>query len=387
MQQLIVLIVALLISVNSNAQYREIHVQKSNYDLLKIVQIDFRDESTLIHFTYTSSAPDEKICANESFYVQSKETTDKYKLINSINLPICDKIHMFETANQEHNFTLEFEKFPETIGEFDIIEEAESGFSFFGVVIQTESRTAELLDVADFVNKTPMKEYGYFFKDGQTVLYCQHNGLLIGVILTVDNSYGKYFQANILVQNLTGRAINLDPGLITANTAKNQTINSAHVLTYNEYMKRVRNRQSWGAVAYGFSESMAAHNAGRASSSTQTSVNGNYNSSSSASGHVGGTTGSVYGNSTVYGTAAGTNNTQSQDGAAQYAAQQNANKNMAQYQSRQFQVRNTLSEGYLRLNTITNETEYLGYVNIEYSKVDNIQLRIPLNGSIYEFVW
>ena len=33
-----------------------------------------------------------------------------------------------------------------------------------------------------------------------------------------------------------------------------------------------------------------------------------------------------------------------------------------------------------------NETEYLGYVNIQYKKTDRIQISVPINGKTYTFV-
>ena len=41
----------------------------------------------------------------------------------------------------------------------------------------------------------------------------------------------------------------------------------------------------------------------------------------------------------------------------------------------------------MKLNTIMNENEYVGYVNIVYAKVDKIRLNIPINNLIYTFEW
>jgi len=152
-------------------------------------------------------------------------------------------------------------------------------------------------------------------------------------------------------------------------------------------MKKVQNRQAWNSFAIAFSESMAASNAGYSSSTTNTSVYGSSNSYGSASGYVGNTYGSVYGSSSTYSTAYGRSTTNSYNGAAAYAAQQNANNNISNYQGQQFQIKKTLSEGYLKLNTIPNQTEYIGYLNIDYKKVDHLYLNIPLNGIIYKFIW
>lgn len=425
MKRLILLGFILMIATNLSAQFRTFSFQKSEVPALKIVQIDFREFSTLIHFQYTNIESAGWACIDENIYVMDKQSFKRYKLLNSINLPICDKKHLFDQANQQHNFTLEFEKIPEIIGEFDIIENTEGGFNFYGVKIDTTIKTKDFLDVFSFIDETPVKEYSFYYQDGNPVLYYKHNGLMIAVLLTYDNNYGKYYQANILIQNITGREFNFNPENISAEYFKivksskkykkkkvstnddvyfnpktdinlessttiiNDTLvkYEAKVLTYNEYMTKVKNRQAWSAFAVAFSESMAASNAGYSSSTTQTSVQGYSNSYGSASGYIGNAYGSVYGRSSTYGSAYGTSSTQKYDGAAAYAAQQNANRNISNFQNQQFEIRRNLSEGYMKLNTIMNGNEYVGFVNIVYSKVDKVRLNIPINNTIYTFYW
>lgn len=425
MKRLILLGFILMIATNLSAQFRTFSFQKSEVPELKIVQIDFREFSTLIHFQYTNIESAGWACIDENIYVMDKQSFKKYKLLNSINLPICDKKHSFDQTNQQHNFTLEFEKIPEIIDEFDIIENTEGGFNFYGVKIDTTIKTKDFLDVFSFIDETPVKEYSFYYKDGNPVLYYKHNGLMIAVLLTYDNNYGRYYQANILIQNITGREFNFNPENISAEyfkivksskkykkkkVSKNDDVYfnpktdinlesittiindtlvkyEAKVLTYNEYMRKVKNRQAWSAFAVAFSESMAASNAGYSSSTTQTSVQGYSNSYGSAAGYIGNTSGSVYGRSSTYASAYGTSSTQKYDGAAAYAAQQNANRNISNFQNQQFEIRRNLSEGYMKLNTIMNGNEYVGFVNLVYSKVDKVKLNIPINNTIYTFYW
>ncbi len=386
MKHLIIFGIVLLITTNLSAQFRNLTIVKSDVPALKIIQVDFREFSTLFHFQYTAKAGG-WACVDENFYIKDKETFKKYKLLNSINLPICDKKHVLDQEHPYQNFTLEFEKLPESIGEFDIIENPEGGFNFYGVKIDTTIKAKDYLDIASFIDETPVKEYSFYYKDGQPVLCYKHKGLFIAVLLSYDNTYGKYYQANILVQNLTGKDINFDPSQITSKIQKKEEISEAKVLTYNEYIKKVKSRQAWSSFAVAFSESMAASNAGYSSSTTQSSAHGYSNSYGSASGYVGNTYGSVYGSSSTYSSAYGTSSTQKYDGAAAYSAQQNANNNVANYQNQQYKIKSSISEGYMKLNTIMNESEYVGYVNIAYTKADNLQLYIPINGTTYLFVW
>lgn len=417
----------LFVSTNLSAQYRHLTIQKSEVPALKIIQVDFREFSTLIHLQYTNTELTGWTCIGENIYIKHKETFKKYKLLNSINLPLCDKKHLFDKENQIHHFTLEFEKVPESIGEFDIIENTEGGFNFYGVRIDTTIKMSSFIDVVSLIEETPVKEYSFYYKDGNPVLYYKHKGLMIAVLLTYDNSYGKYYQANILIQNLTGREFNFNPEDITAEyfqivkaskkhknkldkinyiddvyynpetdynfrseaTIINDTLikYEAQVLSYSEYMKKVKNRQAWSTFAVAFSESMAASNAGYSSSTTQTSVYGYSNSYGYASGYIGNTYGSIFSSTNTYGAAYGTSNTQKYDGATAYVAQQNANRNISSFQNKQFEIKRNLSEGYMKLNTIMNENEYVGYVNIVYAKVDKIRLNIPINNLIYTFEW
>jgi hypothetical protein len=50
-------------------------------------------------------------------------------------------------------------------------------------------------------------------------------------------------------------------------------------------------------------------------------------------------------------------------------------------------VKKKLNQGYLKKNTIFNEQEIFGVVNIKYDKAETIYIRIPINGMTYSFSW
>jgi hypothetical protein len=50
-----------------------------------------------------------------------------------------------------------------------------------------------------------------------------------------------------------------------------------------------------------------------------------------------------------------------------------------------YQIKNKLSDGYLKINSLSNQTEYMGFINVRYLKTDNISIQIPINGETYVF--
>ena len=51
----------------------------------------------------------------------------------------------------------------------------------------------------------------------------------------------------------------------------------------------------------------------------------------------------------------------------------------------QYQIKAQINEGYAKVNTLQNQTQYAGYFNIKYKKSDNMNINIPINNTIYTF--
>lgn len=231
------------------------------------------------------------------------------------------------------------------------------------------------------------KECKSYFKDGKTFQYYVHNGISVTMQLSIENSYGKYYIAYVAIENLTGNSFNFNPDQITAQFKNKGSQTSGVVLSSDDYMKKVNRRQAWNAALVAFGESNAANQAGYSSSSTKSTTSGYANSYGTASGYYGNTYGSVQGNSTTYGAATKQSNTKSYNGGTAYIAKQNAQNNINNYQDQQYQVRNVLNQGYLKLNTINNEERIVGQINIIYQNSDEIKITIPVNGNSYDFLW
>ncbi|SDD23331.1 hypothetical protein [Williamwhitmania taraxaci] len=249
-------------------------------------------------------------------------------------------------------------------------------------IVYTYSKNGETLSETDMD-----KLCKSYYKDGKTFQYYVHNGISVTMHLSIERTYGKYYVAYVAIENLTGKSFNFNPETITAIMIKSGTETSGEVLSANEYMRKVNNRQAWNAALVAFGESSAANQAGYSSSTTTSSTSGYANSYGSASGYYGNTYGSVYGSSSTYGSATSRSNTQSYNGAANYAAQQNAQQNINNFQNQQYQIQNVLNQGYLKLNTIDNEQRIVGQININYKSADKIKVTIPVNGVNYDFWW
>jgi hypothetical protein len=159
------------------------------------------------------------------------------------------------------------------------------------------------------------------------------------------------------------------------------------LLTYAEYDKIVKRKQSWNNFWVALGEGMAAYGAGQTTSTTTYSGSSYTTGSAQAYGYAGNTYGyaNAYGSS--YTTTYGQSTTRKYDGAAAYAAQQRANENYANYANSQSQIRQQLGDGYVKMNTIPSGADYSGYFNIKYKKIDRIILNVIIDGEVYSFVF
>ena len=236
-------------------------------------------------------------------------------------------------------------------------------------------------------NKYETKEVKQFYKDGQAFQYYVHNGISITMQVSLDNNYGKYYTAYIAIENLTGNAFDFNPNSISATLNNNGSSVNCIVLSSNEYMKKVSNRQAWSAALVGIGQSFAANQAGYSTAKTTANINAYSTRNTSISGYYGNNYGSVYGNSNTYGNATVQSTTKSYDGAANYAAQQNAQRNINNYQNQQYQIRNELNDGYLKHNTIFNEQRIIGQISVKYEGKGALIIVVPVNGEDYDFGW
>ncbi len=202
------------------------------------------------------------------------------------------------------------------------------------------------------------------YQDGYPLQFYFLNGLSVAVKISDKQQYGKYYEAFITIENGSGDQFDFDPTDITASISYLGKVQEGEVYSYNDYMSKVKRRQGWSTAFAAFAEVAAASSAGFSSSTT------NAHAESSSGRSI-----SVHATTTSY------------DGAAAYAATQNAANNLNQLSNQQYDIKNTISQGYLKMNTIFTNSRIVGFVNITAfeNADDKIYLNIPVNGKVYHF--
>jgi len=208
----------------------------------------------------------------------------------------------------------------------------------------------------------PFTERKLIFQDDFPVQYYFINGLSVAVKISTKQLYGDYYEAYVTIENGSGDQFDYDPSEITATLINDGEAREGEVMVYADYMKKVKRKQAWSTAFAAFANVAAASTAGYSSSTTNL-----YAQNSSGK--------SVYAQAT----------TTSYDGAAAAAASQNAANNMNTLANKQYEIKRTISDGYLKKNTIFPNSRLVGFVNIKLEKADQILLNVPVNGKVYHF--
>lgn len=407
------LIIAVLSFLASPAQntnaYAGATVNSGPNSRMEILQVDNREFSTMVFMAYTT--PDTEdwnetsswMNFGDKTYLQVPGNSKRYQMISTINMPINSEAEnrymMFDRRNQRHQFVLEFERIPDGTS-FDLIESNDNpnAFNFYGVSYNPTD-SSSYMNVDEFIDGYPVKEFGQYAVNGTTVSYVKFKDITISVVPYLLDQYGKYYNMNISIQNLSNRSVLFNPTNIKLRgyKFKQKKVNGQEIyipqeeeltlLTYNEYDKIVKNKQRWSNFWVALGEGLAAYGAGQSMSTTTYSGSAYTTGSAHASGYIGNTYGyaNAYGSS--YTTAYGQSTTRSYNGAAAYAAQQQANANYAAYTENQRRIRQQIGDGYAKMHTIPSEAEFSGYFNIKHKKIDRLLMDIIIDGEVYPFMF
>jgi tetratricopeptide (TPR) repeat protein len=235
-------------------------------------------------------------------------------------------------------------------------------------------------------------------KDGSVKLYYQENGISVTCSINYLNLYGKYFAINLEIENLTGKSFLFNPSDIVSYLTvfkidrKTKIVSTkeqfkGRIVSYDDYYKKINNQQNWQSFLNAFGESYNAQMAARSTSVTTTSISGYSNSYGSIYDYYGKVPVTTnYSSRGTYGGSA-TSVTNTYNGAVAYAANQIAEKKIQKFDEQLYKIKSEINQGYLKLNTIEHGERMIGTINLLYTKTDQVELLIPVNGKYYYFVF
>ncbi|MFR9536675.1 MAG: hypothetical protein SNF97_07970 [Rikenellaceae bacterium] len=195
-----------------------------------------------------------------------------------------------------------------------------------------------------------------------------------------DNDYGKYYKIDLVIVNDSFEPIEFDPvvNMSACVFDERNNILNCEVLSSEEYIKKVRNRQNWNSVLVGALEGFAAAGAGYSTSTTTTS---SYTTGSVSTYGVRGGVRSSYSGSSMT-----TSTTQQYDAAAAYQARVIASDRIANFNSAQLTDRNIRNEEYFKRTTINPSEVVVGSVYLNRKTSDkSVKVNIDINGAEYHF--
>jgi len=385
MSRLLLFLLSLFWYQHADAQFSQVAVSRTDLPGLKIVQIDQFPKSTVIHFTYRSFMED-AFNGSETIFLAEPGGKNELRLVNSYNLPLDRRIHMFGNDSGDLNFSLEFEKLSMT-APFDIRGGDDSLFNLYGISVDTTIKKPPM-DIGEFISKTPSREFYIYYHEGAPVLRFAYKGVVIAIKLIKDETYGRHFQPNFIIQNYTSKDILFEPELVVGQWRVADKYYKAPVIQHKSYIKRVKAIQGKEAVLVAFSESLAAAASGFSSINTTSNTYATAYGSSVGLGYVGNIPVGAVSSGSV--SAYGQRNTTTTifDGGAAYMAGQQARANMATYRAQNVQRLTSLNAGYAKKNTISPGTEYTAFFNIPFERNANkLQIRFTLENDDFLFEW
>ena len=200
------------------------------------------------------------------------------------------------------------------------------------------------------------------YYDGRLWAYRQIGDFIVGMTNYIENdNYGKKYQILIFIKNLSNTSTLFDPSLVTSTlTDKYGETKEMKVYTYERYMKKVKNIQTWSMALTSFSAGLNAGMAGYQTTYTTT-----------------------YGTNTMPYTQVHT----TYNYAAASAANIAATTQIMTLSRMMLDDKKIISQGYLKQTTIHPNEGIIGYMNIKHRKGVHMTVNIPIEGQLFSFDW
>lgn len=190
------------------------------------------------------------------------------------------------------------------------------------------------------------------YRDGQKWKYYNKDGLIVSMAGNRVRDYGKYYRMKLTVTNASPERVEFDPAKILSSlTDKAQQAYALAVYTSEEYLSKVRRRQSWNSFFYGLTvdlEAVEAEIAARKSGGSASADNASL---------------------------------------AAYQARMIAREQSEAF-SREIRFERTVrEEGYLKRTTLFPGDTAAGYVLIERRKGTTLYVTVDVNGAVFAYAW
>lgn len=369
---------------NQNVYYKPKVYKK--YNNLIINQVERIEGGTMVYFTYSNVSYNTiKLNISDNIYLVDLQTSKRANLQTCINISRENRVSLLKPM-EELNFILVFDAISVNCNLLEIINPNGGQFNIGKIELVKNNFP---LNSIDFVTKTPVMEYGEYYKNGQIIKYYLHNGLFISAAISIEKQYGKYFSVYLFIENFTGKEILMDPNFISS-SIKNYKGDEyqANTLTYEQYLKIVKNNQFFENFALAFVTTLETMNAGYSSSSTIEHSRSSANNSVFASGFTDFSYFSYLGYGSYNSSKITVSHTTTYNASEAYMTRRASKADMEKQVQKQYQIKKMINEGYLKKNTIFNSEQYIGYLNIEYiNRSSNVEVTIPLLDNNYVFTW
>ena len=392
------------LSTQLYAQYSDIQLGDGNRDLhMSIVHVDYDESGTYIFIKHKTPSPMsdwQKISwnptINDCIYLRivGDNSQKKYHLINSFNMPITlDEANQYYAQctrdGQELNYVLMFEPLPDGVT-FDMIEDesSETAFNVYKITPNKDKKTG-FMNISDFISETPLSKFWTTLNDGWTIEHVDNANIAINATCNYRNQYGNYYIIEIGFINYSEKNVLIKPENIKAYTykTKKQELSEVKVLSEAEYMKKVRKSQRWDNALTGIGTVLNQISPNNQTGMSYSATVGATNKASTGSAFATGPNGSSYGVRNSYTSKYGASYTQTYDANAAYWIKQNESQKWKEETQNQYEIRQTLSDEYLKIHTLEPQTSYTARFNIEGKKADYICFIITINGNDYRFYW
>lgn len=370
-----VLIAILFLSCNLTfGQSSNVIYNSSSNSNCQIIRANITDSATYVFLKYTfEKNQKEQLFVNDETYLSIENNSRKYPLINSINIPFSPSYHLGMDSSVIY-FALVFEEIPAQT-KFNLISPK---FSFDEISINTQDQF-EKIDYIGLFEQFPVKEKGYFYKDGNLVQYSVSKGYVVAMTLSLSDQFKNHSECYVSIENHSNKRVDFFPEKMSGFLMDYKEPIS--LMSYDEYSQKVARKQAATTFFVALGEYADARGAGTTTTTSQ--INGR--SSNMINGSFGTYNNYVdlnmrtYSNSTI--------NTTKFSNSAQYFANQNAKNNVNNLVSNFIEIQNAINEGYLKTNTIFPNSRINGFFTFDSKRSNYLKITVPLGKESFEFEW